>query len=437
MTVFLVFRFEFEVGGAVLSTYELLIIFLAGWTLKLFVSQRDDFSHFNFRNLQIIAFIVFLVFSIPSRIPHLQIRGIFQGIWHFFRNFIEVVPIAFLLLALNIKREKQIKTVVYILLIATCLSCFLGVIQTVTDGRYLTGIGVHGNLKYLGIYPPFPSDANVLAREHIGRISVITHTLRTNMFRAHGALSSHNSFGAFLVLSSILGFALAFWKRNILFSVIAAIHFAGLATTFSRAAWIGWALGLVVLILLRRTYLKDFSHAALILVSAMIVLAIIRPSLIAALYERATTIPSALFNPTVEVTARLDAWELGAKGIIETPSELLFGHGVGGLKEFEILGYSLNSHSDFLDLIYARGLIAFFGLAVFYIFVFKDAYTVFRQNADPFLKAFGGGVFAGLTGILVTGLSQTIHHAKDSSSLVWFVIGLVVYLGWSTRNKVT
>ena len=437
MAIFVVFRFEFEVEGAVLSIYELLIIFILGWTIIKYASQPDNLSDLDFRNPHLIAFLVFLVFSMPSRIPHLQIQGWVHGIWHLFRNFVELMPIAFLLLALNIKKEKQIKTIVYILLIATGVSCILGVIQTVTDGRYLTGIGVYGNLKYLGIYPPFPSDAQILAQEHIGRISIITHTLRTNMFRAHGALAIHNCFGAFLVLTFSLTFALALWKRNILFSAIAAVHILGLAATFSRGAWIGCVVALLVLILMRRACLKDFTHAALIFISAAIFLAIIRPSLVSALYERATTVLYALVNPTIEMTTRQDAWRLGIKGIIETPFVLLFGHGIGGLNEFKIMEYSLTSHNDFIDLIYSRGLIAFLGLAVFYIFVFKDAYTIFRKNADPFLKAFGIGAFAGLTGILITGLFQSIHHAKDSSSLVWFVIGLVVFLGWSTRNNTT
>lgn len=419
------FRVEFEVMGAVLTPAMLLIIFLLGITLVRFMSEPHGF---RIKLIYLIPFLVFLLFAIPSRIPLLEIKGMAQGIWHLFRNFVELTPLIFLILVLNLKKKEQIRMLVIILLVATALSCVLGIIQTASDGRYLTGIGVYGNLKYLGIFPPFPSDAQMLARENIGKASVITHTLKTELFRAHGGLSIHNYFGAFLVLTLSICLSLALHKRSIFFSIISFFLFGGLALTFTRSAYIGCFFSLLIILFLRKDWIKDIVHIGLIGMVVIISIAVIRSDLIGGLMDRTMTI---LFNPEkapIEVEGRITAWKTGVEGIPETPFHLLFGHGTGGLEEFKILGIPLTSHNDVIDIIYARGLIAFFGIAILYIFILRDAFLVFRREDESFYRGFGLGAFAGLIGLLIVGINQTIFHVEDTAALVWFIFGLIVSL---------
>jgi hypothetical protein len=419
------FRIEFEVMGAVLTPTLLLTVFLLGITFLRYLTNPKGF---HIRPIYLIPLLIFLLFAIPSRIPLLRIRGLAQGIWHLFRNLVELPPLIFLILVLNLKKREQIRVLIIILLIATTLSSVLGIVQTVSDGRYLTGIGVHGNLRYLGIFPPFPHDSQTLARQTIGKVTVITHTLGTDLFRAHGGLSSHNYFAAFLLLTLSISLSLALYKRSIFYSLLALLQCGGLAFTFTRAALIGCFFSVLILLFLRKDWIKDVVHLGLIAMILAISISAIRLDLMAGLINRTTHI---FFDPKdapVEVEARFSAWKTGVKGIQGTPYHLLFGHGTGGLQEFKILGIPLTSHNDVIDIIYSRGLIAFLGIAVLYALILGASFAVFKWERDSFYKGFGLGAFAGLIGLLLVGISQAIIQVEDTSTLVWFIFGLIVSL---------
>jgi len=419
------FRPEFEVMGAVLSPTRLLTIFLLGIT---FIRYLSDPKGFRIKLSYLIPFLIFLLFAIPSRIPLLKINGFAQGIWHLFRNLVELPPLIFLILVLNLKKKEQIRALIIILLIATTLSCILGIIQTASDGRYLTGIGVYGNLRYLGIFSPFPHDNQMLARQTIGKVTVITHTLVTNLFRAHGGLSIHNYFAAFLVLTLSISLSLALYKRSLFFSVLALLQCGGLALTFTRAAFVGCFVSLLIILFLRKDCIKDVVHIGLIIIILVVSISVIRSDLMAGLIDRATSI---FFNPKdapVEVEARVTAWKTGAKGIQGTPFHLFFGHGTGGLQEFKLLGIPLTSHNDIIDIIYSRGLIAFLGIAILYVLILRGAFIVFRRERDSFYRGFGLGSFAGLIGLFIVGMNQAIIQVEDTAALVWFIFGLILSL---------
>jgi len=419
------FRIEFEIMGAVLSPTELIIIFLLGITFVRYLSNPKDYC---IKLIYLIPFLIFLVFAIPSRIPLLNVQGGAQGIWHIFRNFVELLPFVFLILTLNLKKKKQIKLLIVVLLIFTTISCALGIIQTASDGKYFSGIGVYGNLKYLGIFPPFPSDAQMLARKNIGRVTVITHTLGTRLFRAHGGLSIHNYLGAFLVLTLSISLSLALYKRSLLFSVLTILQFAGLAFTFTRSAYIGCFCAIFVILLMRKDWIKDIIQIGALIIVLLISIIVIRSDLMSGVSDRALSIFFNPKNPPVEVKGRLTAWEVGFKGIAETPFSLFFGHGTGGLKYFTLTGIPLTSHNDALDIIFSRGLISFLGIAILYILMLKDALYVFRKDNKSFFKGFSLGIFAGLIGLLVVGINQNILQVKDTGVLIWLIFGLMVSL---------
>lgn len=421
----IVFRIEFEVMGALLTPTMLLIFILFGVT---FIRYLSNPKGFQIKPIYLIPLLIFLLFAIPSRISLLRISGISQGIWHLFRNFVEPLPLIFLIVILNVKKKERIRLIIIILLIATSLSCVMGIIQTASDGKYLTGIGVYGNLNFLGIYPPFPLEAQKLARKTIGRVTVITHTLGTNLFRAHGGLSNHNYLAAFLVLTLSITLSLALYKRNLLFSILALIQCAGLAFTFTRAAFIGCSLSIFIILLLRNDWIKDMIHVGLLTLVLMISISAVRPDLMRGLTDRALSIFFNPKSPPIAVEYRYSAWETGIEGILESPFSILFGHGTGGLEKFNLLGIPLTSHNDIIDILFTRGLISFLGIAILYIVILKDAFSIFRHENESFFKGLGLGFFTGLIGLLIVGINQAILQVKVNGALIWLIFGMIVAL---------
>jgi hypothetical protein len=433
--VSLAFPFEFEIMHAQL--YPTDIIFCALVVLLAIRFYREP-EYRNDKPPHLLLFLAFLLFSIPSRIPLIEIKGILQGTWTLFRNLIEVVPLFYLLLVMSNGREERWKKVVVSLLIATSFSSLIGIAQTVTGGKLLTGVGVYGNLKYLGIFPPYPSQSQALARENIGRATVITHVPRTKIFRAHGGLSRHNYFGAFLVLTTSLSMSLSFFTQKKIFYLFAVLQAAALVLTYSRAAMLGILLSLAIIFCLEKPRPRKVVIIALlmaVLIGNLILLSIqTTDGLIAGLADRWGTLINPQGKATVELEARWRLWGLALHGVFDSPRHFFFGHGRGGVEGFEFLGYRLSAHNDVLDIIYTRGILSFIAVAWLGFFILRDALRLFKREGSTFVRAYGLGAFTGLLGLLLTGMAQSVLDVRDTGALLWFVFGITVVLLKATRG---
>jgi hypothetical protein len=432
--VSLAFPFEFEVMGALLTPVDIAIYSL----LLLSVIRYLREPEFRKRKVPyLLPFLVFLLLAIPSRISLIEIKGVLQGAWALFRNLIEIIPLLYLILVLADGGEGRTRKAVTVLLIAASVSALVGITQTVTGGRILTGRGVYGNLRYLGISPPYPAESQGLARETIGRASVITHLPGTRIFRAHGGLSGHNFFGAFLVLTTGLSLSLALYARKAYLYILLFLQIMALSFTYSRAALLGFFLSTTVIFFLKKPRLREVIVMGLVFV-ALAGNIVITSSLGRKLWEDQTGRRRTLFmqkgKAPAELQARWRLWELALKGISDSPSHFFFGHGSGGVEGFEMLGYRLSAHNDVLDLIYTRGILSFIAVAVFFYFVIRDSLMLFRGGGNPFSKAIGLGAFAGFLGLLIAGLGQRIIGLRDTGALVWLVAGLTVSLARAMKG---
>jgi O-antigen ligase len=433
--VSLAFPFEFEVAGALLSPIDVTIYIL----LLISVIKYTRKPEFRRRKVPyLIPLLAFLLFAIPSRVSLIEIRGTFQGAWALFRNLIEIIPLLYLIIVLADSGEGRARRAVTAFLIAASFSALIGVTQTVTGGRVLTGTGIYGNLKYLGIFPPYPAESQRLAREEIGKASTITHLPGMKIFRAHGGLSGHNFFGAFLVLTTGLSLSLALYTRKAYLYIFLFLQVLALSFTYSRAALLGFFLSAIIIFYFKKPHLREVFVMGLIFV-ALAANIIITSGLGGELRRGLVGRIGSLFIPEGEVPIALQArwhlWGLALKGITDSPAHFLFGHGSGGIEGFEMLGYRLSAHNDALDLIYTRGVLSFLAVAAFFYFVLRDALRLFRAEGSLFARAFGLGVFAGFLGLLITGLGQRILGLRDTGALVWFTAGLTVSLAQATRGE--
>jgi len=434
--VSLAFPFEFEVMDALLSPIDIIFYTLVILLAIRFYREREFRKK---RPPYLFLFLAFLLLSIPSRIPLIELKGAFQGSWALFRNFIEVIPLFYLVLVLSGGREERWRKAALALLLAASISSFIGIVQTATGGRILTGTGVYGNLKYLGIFPPYPPESRVLARENIGRVSVITHVPRTNIFRAHGGLTGHNYFGAFLVLTSSLSLSLSFHYRKTLYYFLALLQVIALAFTYSRAAMLGFFLSAAIIFFLKKPRLREVAILGLLIV-VLIGNLLFLPSqradeLMNGLTDRWETLLMPRGKVPFELQARWWLWSLAFKGIFDSPEHFLFGHGTGGIEGSESLGHPLTAHNDVLDLIYTRGILSVIAVAWLGFYALRDAKRLFKRERGTFAGAFGLGAFSGILGLLLTGMAQSVLNVRDTGALVWFMFGMTVVLFRATNGE--
>jgi O-antigen ligase len=432
--VSLAFPFEFEVMGALLSSVDIAVYGLLLLSIIRFLREPE----FRKRKVPyLFPFLAFLLLAIPSRISLIEIKGVFQGAWALFRNFIEIIPLLYLILVLADGGEGRARKAVTALLIAASLCALVGITQTVTGGRVLTGRGVYGNLKYLGIFPPYPAESQGLARENIGRRSAITHLPGTKIYRAHGGLSGHNFFGAFLVLTTGLSLSLALCTRRIYLYIFLFLQILALSLTYSRAALLGFFLSTAIIFFIKKPRLREVVVMGLIFV-ALAGNIVITSGLGGELRRGLIGRIGSLFIPEgevpIEFQARWRLWGLALKGIVDSPVHFILGHGSGGVEGFDMLGYRLSAHNDALDLIYTRGVLSFLAVAVFFYLVLRDSLRLFRGEGSPFARAIGLGAYAGILGLLLAGLGQRILGLRDTGALVWFVVGLTVLLVRATKG---
>lgn len=418
------FKVEFEIYGAVMTPLDIVIYLLVSLTIiRYFLFPQKINIKYS------MLFFLFYLFIIPSKIPLLHPKSLIQGIWHIFRNIFEPLPLIFLLIIFNLRDKKSIKKAILILIISSTISSMIGIAQTLSNGRYLTGIGVYGNFKYLGIYPPLPSDSDPLGKGHLGKVSVITHVPNSNIFRAHGGLSRHNYFGAFLVLVVAITISLSL-NGNSKFYLAFLFQLFALTLAFSRASYIGFILSLCLVCLIERSIKKIFKIGIIIVLCLAIPLVFVPSEISKQVIKRFETIFK--LQEQIEVTSRTQAFKIAIAEILKKP---FFGHGVGGLKGFEIQGYSLTSHNDILDIMYTRGIIAFIILYFIYFQVLKDSFLYWKYENDHELWAYVVGFFAGFIGFLISGLAQSISLMPDTSSLIWTSMGLRVSLMKSVKES--
>jgi len=409
------FKIAFEISEMIVSPLEVIIYILTYLTIiqYLFRPRKINTTYF-------FMFFLFYLFTIPSKLSMLNPKNFIQGTWHITKNILEPLPLVFLLTIMNFDHKKRIKKAILVLIIFATIAASIGIIQTLSRGRYLTAIGAYGNFRYLGIYPPLPAEYDPLGKEYLGQVSIFTHVPYTNIFRAHGGLTRHNYFGAFLVLTSTMTLGIALSGKLLLYPAF-LLQSIALIMTFTRAAYIGFIASLFLLFLLKRPLKKVFNLSIIIGMTMLFFLCLAPSDVNIQLGSRFETI----FKPkdAVEMRERLRAYDICIKEIEKKP---IFGHGGGGLENFDINGYRLTSHNDILETIYTRGVIAFTIIYFLYLLVLKDAFRLWKNGNDGFVQGFAVGFFSGFVGILVTGIAQPILMVPDTGVLIWLTMGLIV-----------
>jgi len=250
-------------------------------------------------------------------------------------------------------------------------------------------------------------------------------------------VTNHINLGGFLCATAPLTLALLgqwqrWWQRLVLILGF-GVQVAGLILTYSRAAWVGLALAMLLLTILLiakrlslRILLPGIGLSVIIALVAWVSLGEsltptqTRTDIIA--YRLGT-----LLQPfqTQEMAGRLNVWQ---RSLTVLSTQPLLGAGRDTLPDRDLnwWGAQASSHNLFINVAFSRGVIAFAAFMVLLIGLGVSGARVYRAGRDWAGSLLGAGLLAGLAAFVVAGLFASLVAYADTGALFWLLAGVVV-----------
>jgi putative inorganic carbon (hco3(-)) transporter len=266
----------------------------------------------------------------------------------------------------------------------------------------------------------------------IGAYTAVTWMLQSgeveqgDYSRAAGIFGYPNALGGFLALAIPPIFALAasenLWWRRLLGYLLATAAMVGLALTYSRGAWIGTAVGLLVLLpILRRGWLA----VGLALTTAMVTTA-------GNVLVRAESVATP--GQDTAYTSRVEIWQTSLGLLAEHPLRGVglgnFGQAYGDLMvpNLPLLADTLlipeEAHNLFLNLAVEVGLVGVGAFAWLLAVGFLRTWQV-RRSADRRVKIWSAGLAAGLVALLIHTTVDVLVYQGFTAILLFTYLGML------------
>jgi O-antigen ligase len=255
--------------------------------------------------------------------------------------------------------------------------------------------------------------------------------IRTRVFSTVG---NPNALGGYLILFAPVALALALkipnWPKRLACLAIFVIVSLCLVLTFSRGAWLGFIVSLIVLgVVLDRRIL-------LMLLAGLLAAPFILPR---SIIERIMVLFSAEYLRISAVWGRIYFWRQAWDRMIRNPW-LGVGPGTFGdavARRHNIPG-SIWVDNHYLKIgaeIGVSGLLTF--LWLMWVSVL-GTHREWRRQADPFQKALFAGGAAGLIAVLVQNLTVSVFEVLFVSTYWWFIAGIMfamAHLNWQAPAR--
>ena len=229
------------------------------------------------------------------------------------------------------------------------------------------------------------------------------------------------------LISGSLALSRAFQgPRRLLLAAVCLVQLAALAVTFSRGAWLGFAVGLLATIVLAyRRYLVAVLAAGVVAWFAA-------PRVFIERLLFAFTSAYALKSSAG--LGRLYRWDTALHHILEHP---LFGVGLGtfGGTAAYMFGYwALWVDNFYLQMAAEGGLL----LLVFFLWLLlrgaKGLVQGYRVTTDPYLKALTAGAFGAFLAVAVANAFEGDWETLAVGVEYWFLAGLVTSAALEART---
>ncbi len=238
--------------------------------------------------------------------------------------------------------------------------------------------------------------------------------------RAYSVVQNPNVLGGILAMGGLLSLSLALSRavtgvRRIAVAMVCVIQLGGLAVTFSRGAWIGFAIGLVAMIVLA------YRRYVLAVAAAVVVGWFAAPQVF--IQRLLFSFSSTYAAKSSTGQGRLWRWDAALQHIADKP---LLGVGLGtfGGTTAYMFGYwSIWVDNFYLQMAAEGGLLL---LASFLWLLLRGVKGLVRAHAsnDPYLKALSAGVFGAFLAVAVANVFEADWETLSVGVGFWFLAGL-------------
>lgn len=419
------FHFVGEVGSVQLAVYSFLIwaILLIGLVRLTLARGRLRFRPIPYFGLWLLYLLTVLVgFALGSD----NLYGPAQALWALFRNaeLLLVYPIAVQL----INNERCTRAMLTAILLGLCVSALFGIAQTLSDGRWFSGLSLYSNQRYLGLFYYQPYNSSFEAWQH-----------HAPFFRAHGSASSPNLFAALLNIGLAIsgGLLLVYSSRIRTLSWIIIpwmLFLLTLSLTLSRAGWVAAIAAFTALALVQfrprlQTILK---YGAILLLLIMVVL--ISSSW---LPEQLRSRIESIRNPfmTSEVQSRVEVWQIAINTIRQNPLVGIGSERISGalLQTWGVAPPDISPHNIYLTAAYQYGLPNLFLLMIFWLLLLLNGIQLAWRGNSLIARGVGLGSIALISALAIHGLFDSLLLPPSMIILFWSLAGIITATGQSER----
>lgn len=236
-----------------------------------------------------------------------------------------------------------------------------------------------------------------------------------------GPFNNPNSLAGWLVVISILTITLAYFLRTMIYGrialwVLASILTLCLVLTYSRGAWIAFAVSMIILGIIKK------GKFLLLIMAAAVVVYFLTPS---AVKMHANTI----FYKSEP--GRISLWKEAFQIIEDFP---VSGCGINTYAvcapNYRITdGGGCYPHNCYLQMAAETGILGLSAFLYFIFRLFKISFAALRNMKDRFYDAVLSGLLMGLLGFLIHSFFDTDIYALQLGAFMWVIMGLVTALG--------
>jgi len=339
-----------------------------------------------------------LIFLLTSLISIIRAKNPYQGFSELFN--LSIYVLFYFLIVNNIRDEKYITRFITALLILTTVISIHSILQCISP-----------RLDFLWFM--FPPDAS--------------------FSRASSVFGNADFLGGYLAMVFPLGFSLfLFRKRKLFFCISSVLVFLSLLLTFTRSAWVSWAISVCFLVIIFLIYRPEVIKKNLVWLTGGL-LGFILLALILNFIKGGMILSrvSAIFNwGEYNVQVRFGLWRSALEVFRRSPIT-----GVG-LDNFKIVAQGCRIHNEYLQILAETGIL---GLIAFSWLIFSYFRVGFKalESITPYRQVLGIAFMSSVFAMLVDSLFCFPLHRLSHNVLFWAILGLTVALGNTGRVEMS
>jgi len=389
-----------------ISPWNYLIIFLATIViLALFLKGKIKINKYS-RRIWVTS-VLFLFWAIVISL----IQGVeFARVVTYSLKLISVFLVGFCTMFF-IKNEKQLRVFSYSLITFISISAFVGVMQ-------FLGIDFFWKLReFLGINPNSVVGQQILQRSRVPGLAYFSIPF------------GYQLTSVVPLIFGILSVEKRWFLKNISLSLALGLCFLALLATLSKSAIIGGIVGLLVVRFLASKPKRRKGKVISLAVALSLLILILNTLTNSLIWENFS-------KPTSSTLSRIPLFLAAFKIFLNNP----FGVGVGQFNKYgaeffpELSHFSgayyiltTSAHNQFLNILVYFGIFGLLLLILFYYYIFKGLFRLYRQIDNLFVK----GITIGLIGSFTAYIINSMFHNAGPFMIDpfnWYFIGIAMFL---------